>query len=106
MACGDSYSLYSLVEKWSSRQSVTLEVAGPNPVEAATADSAAIDIDVPVQIRRQFYGFSTIRKILNKILKFADRTEKCEIRRDSCAMGGNVIQCRIVLTEFEIGDAV
>ena len=67
-------------------------------------------------------------------LKFADGTERCEIRvgflgpacrltnqdghyrvlagrngqtrRDSCAMGGNVIRCRIVLTEFEIGDAV
>ena len=42
------------MEKWSSRQSVTLEVAGPNPVEAATADSAATNIDVPVKIRPGF----------------------------------------------------
>jgi hypothetical protein len=29
-----------------------------------------------------------------------------QTRRDSSAMGGNVIRCSIVLTEFEIGDAV
>jgi hypothetical protein len=45
-----------------------------------------------VQIRRQFYGFSTIRKILDKILEFADGTERCEIRWDSCAMGGNKLE--------------
>jgi hypothetical protein len=27
-------------------------------------------------------------------LKFADRTERCETRRDSCAMGGNGVLAR------------
>lgn len=64
--------------------------AGSSPACPTTADSAAINIDVPVQIRRHFYGFSTIRKILDKNLKFADGTERCEIRRDAYTMGGNV----------------
>ena len=43
--------------------------------------------------------WSTKRTLKN--LKFADGTERCEIRRDVYAMGGNTE----VLTEFEIGEA-
>ena len=51
-----------------------------------------------------FAGISINRA---KTLKFADRTERCEIRRDSCAMGGNVCsELVVVLAEFEIGNAV
>ena len=33
--CEEVYNEYSFVEQWSARQSVTLEIAGSNPVGAA-----------------------------------------------------------------------
>lgn len=83
---------------WLARLSIDTPVTSP----------ARILVDLHRDTRkfnqhRLLASFAGIQTNRAKTLKFADRTERCEIRRDSCAMGGNA---SLVLAEFEIGNAV
>ena len=87
---------------WLARLSIDTPVTSP----------ARILVDLHRDTRkfnqhRLLASFAGIQTNRAKTLKFADRTERCEIRRDSCAMGGNVCsELVVVLAEFEIGNAV